>query len=71
MLFTQKAVASITVPVWVLLGFAAWTMLNLLATEIKEFRADKIEGEDWYRRAMRAHANCVRIFRSTGRWWLP
>jgi uncharacterized MAPEG superfamily protein len=26
---------------------------------IKEFRADQIEGKDWYRRAMRAHANCI------------
>ncbi len=62
-----------TVPVWVLLGFAAWTIIHLLTTvgiyrwsriltgrtEMKEFRADKIEGEDWYRRAMRAHANCI------------
>jgi len=62
-----------TVPVWVLLGFAAWTINHLLATvglyrwsriltgrtQMKEFRADKIEGEDWYHRAMRAQANCV------------
>lgn len=60
-------------PVWVLLGFAAWTVLLLLATvgvyrwsriltgrvQIRNFRADQIEGEDWYKRAMRAHANCV------------
>lgn len=26
---------------------------------IREFRADQIEGADWYKRAMRAHANCV------------
>ena len=26
---------------------------------IRDFRADHVEGEDWYRRAMRAHANCV------------
>jgi uncharacterized MAPEG superfamily protein len=26
---------------------------------IRDFRADQIEGEDWYRRAMRAHANCI------------
>ena len=26
---------------------------------IREFRADRVEGEDWYRRSMRAHANCV------------
>lgn len=62
-----------TMPIWMLLGFAVWTILLLLATvgvyrwsriltgqvPIREFRADQIEGEDWYRRAMRAHANCV------------
>ena len=62
-----------TVPLWALLGFAAWTVVLLLATvgvyrwsriltgrvPIREFRADRIEGEDWYKRAMRAHANCV------------
>ena len=56
-----------------LVGFAAWTVLLLLATvgvyrwsriltgrvAIREFRADQIEGADWYKRAMRAHANCV------------
>jgi uncharacterized MAPEG superfamily protein len=56
-----------------LLGFAAWTLLLLLSTigvyrwsriltrrvPIRDFRADQVEGEDWYRRAMRAHANCV------------
>ena len=60
-------------PVWMLVGFAAWTVLLLLATvgvyrwsriltgrvTIREFRADQIEGADWYKRAMRAHANCV------------
>ena len=62
-----------TVPIWMLLGFAAWTVILLLATvgvyrwsriltgrvPIRDFRADQIEGEDWYRRAMRAHANCI------------
>ena len=62
-----------TVPVWALLGFAIWTVVLLLATvgvyrwsriltgrvPIREFRADQIEGDDWYRRAMRAHANCI------------
>jgi len=61
------------VPVWMLLGFATWTLLRLLGTvgfyrwsrilagrvPIREFRADRVEGEDWYKRAMRAHANCV------------
>ncbi len=60
-------------PLWMLVGFAAWTVLLLLATvgvyrwsriltgrvAIREFRADQIEGADWYKRAMRAHANCV------------
>jgi uncharacterized MAPEG superfamily protein len=63
----------VTVPLWMLLGFAAWTVLLLLATvgvyrwsriltgrvPIRNFRADQIEGEDWYKRAMRAHANCI------------
>jgi len=62
-----------TTPVWALLGFAAWTLFLLLATvgvyrwsliltgrvPIRNFRADQIEGSDWYRRAMRAHANCI------------
>lgn len=62
-----------TVPMWMLLGFAAWTVLLLLSTigvyrwsriltgrvPIRDFRADHVEGEDWYRRSMRAHANCI------------
>ena len=62
-----------SIPIWMLLGFAAWTVLLLLSTigvyrwsriltgrtPIKEFRADQIEGSDWYRRSMRAHANCI------------
>ena len=62
-----------TVPVWMLLAFATWTVVLLLATvgvyrwsriltgrvAIKDFRADQVEGDDWYKRAMRAHANCV------------
>jgi len=62
-----------TVPAWALLGFAMWTVMLLFATvgvyrwsriltgraAIREFRADQIDGADWYRRAMRAHANCV------------
>ena len=62
-----------TTPVWVLLGFAVWTLLTLIATvgvyrwslilagrtAIGEWRADVAQGSDWYRRAMRAHANCV------------
>jgi uncharacterized MAPEG superfamily protein len=60
-------------PVWVLLGFAGWTLVLLIFTvgvyrwkriflgraQIAEFRADQVQGDEWYRRAMRAHANCV------------
>ena len=60
-------------PIWMLLGFATWTVLLLLSTigvyrwsriltgqtPIKEFRADQVEGADWYRRSVRAHANCI------------
>lgn len=62
-----------TVPVWMLLGFAAWTILLLIATvgiyrwtriltgsaRIASFRADQIEGTGWYQRGTRAHANCI------------
>jgi uncharacterized MAPEG superfamily protein len=62
-----------TIPMWMLLGFAAWTVLLLSATvgvyrwsrilsgraSASSFRADQLEGEDWYRRSMRAHANCI------------
>ena len=62
-----------SVPVWMLLGFAMWTVLLLLFTigiyrwsrifsgrvAIRNFPADAAGGEDWYRRATRAHANCI------------
>jgi uncharacterized MAPEG superfamily protein len=62
-----------TIPIWMLLGFAAWTVLLLSATvgvyrwsrilsgraSVSSFRADHLEGEDWYQRSMRAHANCI------------
>lgn len=62
-----------TTPLWTLLGFTVWTLLLLFGTvgvyrwahiltgreAISRFRADAIEGADWYKRAMRAHANCV------------
>jgi uncharacterized MAPEG superfamily protein len=61
------------IPAWVLLAFAVWTVLLLFGTvgvyrwsriltgriPIREFKADQVEGRDWYKRAMRAHANCV------------
>lgn len=62
-----------TIPVWVLLGFAGWTLIVLLGTvgvyrwsriltgraAIQEFRSGVPHERDWYRRGMRAHANCV------------
>jgi uncharacterized MAPEG superfamily protein len=62
-----------TIPIWMLLGFALWTLLLLTATVgvyrwsriltgrsgVGAFPADKVEGEEWYKRAMRAHANCI------------
>jgi uncharacterized MAPEG superfamily protein len=62
-----------TIPVWVLLLFAAWTLLLLTGTigyfrwsriltgraTIQEWRPDEVHGTDWYKRAMRAHANCL------------
>jgi uncharacterized MAPEG superfamily protein len=62
-----------TIPLWVLLAFAGFTLLLLFGTvgvyrwsriltgraAITEFPAAVPHGQDWYRRAMRAHANCV------------
>ena len=62
-----------SIPVWVLLAFAVWTMLVLMTTvgmyrwimiltgraKGTDFRADRIEGSPLYCRAMRAHLNCL------------
>jgi uncharacterized MAPEG superfamily protein len=62
-----------TMPLWVLLGFAGWTLAVLMGTvgvyrwsriltgraKLNEFPADLPHGDDWYRRAMRSHANCL------------
>ena len=62
-----------TTPIWMLLAFAMWTLLLLLVTvgvyrwsriftgsvAIRNFPADAAGGEDWYKRATRAHANCI------------
>ncbi len=64
---------TMSIPVWVLLAFAIWSMLVLILTvgtyrwglifagrvQANQFRADQIEGSDRYRRAMRAHLNCL------------
>jgi hypothetical protein len=61
------------VPLWVLLGFAVWTIAVLLVgigirrwsliltgrAQLTDFPADMPHGTPAYRRAMRAHANCV------------
>ena len=61
------------VPVLVLIGFALWTLLALFGSigvyrwsriltgraSIAEWRADVVQGCEWYQRAMRAHMNCV------------
>lgn len=61
------------IPLWVLLGFAAWTLALLLGSvgiyrwsriltgraSVHEWRADVTQGSEWYQRAMRAHMNCV------------
>jgi uncharacterized MAPEG superfamily protein len=61
------------VPVFVLLGFAGWTLMTLFGSigvyrwsriltgraSISEWRADAPQGSEWYQRAMRAHMNCV------------
>lgn len=62
-----------TTPLWALLGFALWTLLVLASTvglyrwtglltgrdNFQTFGEYRIEGADWYKRGMRAHANCV------------
>jgi len=60
-------------PELMLLGFAAWTLMLLMTTVgsyrlsrifrgragMGDFPADRVEGQAWYVRAMRAHANCI------------
>ncbi len=62
-----------TIPQWTLLGFALWTLIVLISTigitrlylifsgkvQPRNFRADEPHGSPRYRRAMRAHVNCV------------
>src|SRR5437762_4009951 len=62
-----------SIPVWAVLAFATWTMTILLlgvgvyrwslilagTAELKSFPGDEPHGSPFYRRAVRAHANCV------------
>lgn len=64
---------AMNIPVAVLLGFAGWTLLILLVfigvdrwskiltgrARLTDFRPDVPHGGPLYRRAMRAHANCL------------
>jgi uncharacterized MAPEG superfamily protein len=64
---------NMNIPVLVLLGFTAWTLLVLFGSigvyrwsriltgraSLAEWRADVPQGSAWYQRAMRAHMNCV------------
>jgi uncharacterized MAPEG superfamily protein len=40
-------------------GVYRWSRILTGRVAIREFRADQIEGADWYKRATRAHANCI------------
>ena len=63
-----------SIPVWVLLAFAGWTLLALIFSvgvyrwsrilkgrdAIGDYAFPDVEDrEDFYKRAMRAHANCI------------
>lgn len=62
-----------TTPLYCLLGFAAWTLLLAVSAILthrvpevlrgraasNDFPADTPHGPGWYRRLLRAHANCV------------
>lgn len=62
-----------SIPAWVLLAFAGWTLLVLFGTvgvyrwsriltgrvAISQWRADQPPPGEWHARAMRAHLNCV------------
>jgi hypothetical protein len=62
-----------TMPLWVLVGFALWTIAVLMVgigirrwsliltgrAQLTDFPADTPHGTPAYRRAVRAHANCV------------
>ena len=66
-------ISSMTIPLWVMLGFAGWTVAVLTGSigvyrwsqiltgraTVAEWRADATQGTEWYQRAMRAHMNCV------------
>ena len=62
-----------SIPVWAVLAFAAWTIAILMLgvgvyrwslilagkADLKSFPGDEPHGSPLYRRAVRAHANCI------------
>jgi uncharacterized membrane protein YecN with MAPEG domain len=62
-----------SIPVWAVLAFAAWTLAILMVgvgtyrwslilagkAELKSFPGDEAHGAPLYRRFVRAHANCI------------
>ena len=62
-----------SLPLWILLAFAGWTLVVLMVgvgirrwtliltgrAQLTDFPADAAHGSTAYRRAVRAHANCV------------
>src|SRR3954454_18501702 len=64
---------NMSIPVWAVLAFATWTIAILMLgvgvyrwslilagkAELKSFPGDEPHGSPLYRRAVRAHANCV------------
>jgi uncharacterized MAPEG superfamily protein len=40
-------------------GVYRWVAILFSNVPIASFRSDQLEGDDWYRRGTRAHANCV------------
>ena len=41
------------------IGVYRWTRILTGRASIAEWRADEVQGSEWYRRAVRAHINCV------------
>src|SRR5260221_2472664 len=62
-----------TIPLWVMLAFAAWTLALLTASigfyrwsriltgraNVSGWLPDGTDGSGWYQRATRAHLNCI------------
>ena len=40
-------------------GVYRWGNILFAKARIASFRSDRLEGQDWYQRGTRAHANCI------------